>query len=486
MGFQGESVPQDVLQRRWQEAKQSASNAHHVKIERLCTHCLLTTGQLQTLMPRLRKVPARLRPHPPRAMATIGCAGDLSQTVWRNDTPTRGPAGGACSASSRQNRTHGPGQWPDRTAPLEKHLLDMLAEGFQNLRDQVEQSLTAAKRELQARRPEGATLDQAIARQRQASKARSVAETHVQDTTEALKRAEHALQVAIEAEQSATQEVQRVRTLIAEAEPPGELKPPSLATVPPQALSGLFQFLQLAGLNAQQLANVGHILGATMPPLPAGAPAQETPPPQAQLQPGSGQGARLGSPLLATEPSLRNVAPAPQQGALGGPSLRSANFLRGVVKRTTPPRVDRAVPRRHRAPAEAPPCPPIEARLLHTGAVQVGLPRHLGQCPRLSPWHRYSHWHPALRGLLLPLRWLYILAAWPSLLALGISSGFVAAKNKIPSAQKMTGRRKCFLYLFKFIIMRYMTGKIFPDLFHVILFSGWSTGSNPVKANYMI
>ena len=50
----------------------------------------------------------------------------------------------------------------------------------------------SAKRELQARKPEGATLDQAIARQRQAHKARTLAEDNVQDMKDGLSRAEMA------------------------------------------------------------------------------------------------------------------------------------------------------------------------------------------------------------------------------------------------------------------------------------------------------
>ena len=38
-----EPLTQEVLQKRWQEAKTSASQPHHVKIERLCKHCLLRT-----------------------------------------------------------------------------------------------------------------------------------------------------------------------------------------------------------------------------------------------------------------------------------------------------------------------------------------------------------------------------------------------------------------------------------------------------------
>ena len=33
----------ELLKRRWAEAKASASNARHVKIERMCAHCLLRT-----------------------------------------------------------------------------------------------------------------------------------------------------------------------------------------------------------------------------------------------------------------------------------------------------------------------------------------------------------------------------------------------------------------------------------------------------------
>ena len=53
--------------------------------------------------------------------------------------------------------------------------------------------------------------------------------------------------------------------------PDAKLQAP--AFVPAQALSGLFQFLQIAGLDARQIASVRQILGSTMPPNPPAPPA---------------------------------------------------------------------------------------------------------------------------------------------------------------------------------------------------------------------
>ena len=42
-GLAGEPLTHDLLHKRWVEARNSAANTHHVKIERLCTHCLTRT-----------------------------------------------------------------------------------------------------------------------------------------------------------------------------------------------------------------------------------------------------------------------------------------------------------------------------------------------------------------------------------------------------------------------------------------------------------
>ena len=75
----------------------------------------------------------------------------------------------------------------------------MPADGFQALRDITKQSLVAAKTELQARKPEGVTLDRAVARQRQTAKAKLLAESQVQGCRAPLERSEKALQHANEA-----------------------------------------------------------------------------------------------------------------------------------------------------------------------------------------------------------------------------------------------------------------------------------------------
>ena len=93
---------------------------------------------------------------------------------------------------------------------LEKHFLDMPVEGFQALRDVTEASLMTAKRELQARKPEGASLDKTIARQRQTAKAKLLTEEQVRDCRAALERAEKALLQASDADQIANQDVQKM------------------------------------------------------------------------------------------------------------------------------------------------------------------------------------------------------------------------------------------------------------------------------------
>ena len=241
-------------------------------------------------------------------------------------------------------------------ARLEKHLLDMPSEGFQGLRDQTELSLMAAKKELQARKPKGATLDQAIARQRQANKARTVAESHVQDLKDSLSRAETALSQAIEQEHQANQEVQRVRSLISEHDPGSEIRMPTPCNVSSAVLVGLYQFLQTAGLDYQQMAQVATVLGATAPPTPpAAAPThgqtslqeqlptalpqqnqlgaltarpQGVPAPQAVLtlqEQGLAHPANLASQLLGSQPAAQGgTAPPPQRQGRSPAPKRSA------------------------------------------------------------------------------------------------------------------------------------------------------------------
>ena len=235
---------------------------------------------------------------------------------------------------------------------LEKHLLDMPAEGFQSLRDQAEISLMAAKRELQARKPEGATLDQAIAHQRQASKARTLAEAHVQDMKDGLSRAEVALQQAVEAETQATQEVQRVRSLISKHEPGSEVRMSAPPTVPSNVLVGLYQFLQTTGLSYTQLAQVGTLLGATVPPTPPAASPLPAEPPVNE-RPGTAQQQDFDK---AQEMKRQAVISLQQQGLTHPTNLASQllgntpTALAGTVPAQTPRQGRSPVPKRKLPP----------------------------------------------------------------------------------------------------------------------------------------
>ena len=142
----------------------------------------------------------------------------LSATA-RNSTHRKAQHGGRCDdvCSADRPLLQVPlGQLKTEIARLQKHLLEMPADGFQSLRDLTEQSLASAKKELQARKPEGANLDRAIAKQRQTTKARTLAKSQIHDCQAAVQRVD--LQQAINADAAASQEVQKMRALIAEAE----------------------------------------------------------------------------------------------------------------------------------------------------------------------------------------------------------------------------------------------------------------------------
>ena len=265
----------------------------------MCTHCLLRTinskpacrGCQRSLGDCARILPGQWPPLgcPSSLLKKFGAAPQaLSEEAG---PPQSGPAPAPDKTEAMEVETN-PGQdrpllhlpvtqLKSEIARLERHLLDMPVDGFQALRDATEQSLTAVKAELQARKPEGASLDKAIARQRQAAKARQLAEDQVQESQAALDRAHKALHLAHEGEQAANQEVQKMRTLIAEAETTPELKPPQLPSMGQQTLQALCGFLQQAGLTPDQMAQVGNLLGQPVaqppPPPPVTAP---------QVQPG--------------------------------------------------------------------------------------------------------------------------------------------------------------------------------------------------------
>ena len=276
----------------------------------MCTFCLLRTvnskptcrGCQRTLSECARILPGQWPP--------LGCPSSLlkkfgeSPVVQTEETaaPLTAPPPPLEKSEGMEVET-GPGQerpllqlpvtqLKAEIARLERHLLDMPVDGFQTLRDATEQSLMAAKAELQARKPEGASLDKAIARQRQAAKARLLAEEQVQDCHAALDRAHKALQQAQEGEQAANQEVHKMRALIADAETTPELKTPHFPPMGQQTLHALCRFLQQVGLNQEQLAQVGGLLGQHVPDVPPPPPrptSQEKPGVATQLLTPSGE-----------------------------------------------------------------------------------------------------------------------------------------------------------------------------------------------------
>ena len=377
-----EPPSQELLHRRWQEAKNSASQPHHVKIERLCQHCLLRTlnskpdcrGCGRSLQDCARILPGQWPP--------LGCTAAMLRNFEEPPAATsrlQRPRAKHQTSRNQWNRNSPLQDRPLLNVPLaalkaeisrlEKHLLDMPSEGFQGLHDQTEVSLMAAKREMQARKPEGATLDQAIARQRQTNKAHTVAEAHVRDLKESLQRAEAALQQAVEQENQATQEVQRVRSLISERENGSEIRMPTPTTVPSTVLAGLYQYLQTTGLDYQQMAQVATLLGAAVPP---------TPPP-----PVPANGA---SPLQPNTEAPANLTTAqPRQGRSPAP------------KRKLPGRTgeaDRASTYYSRSPSS-------RSASRHAGSwrSEPGPRKHQGRMPGLSPPHYLiqERCHPVCR-----------------------------------------------------------------------------------------
>ena len=132
-----------------------------------------------------------------------------------------------------------------------------------------EQSLSATNLEIRTRKSAGQTLDQAIAKQRTATRAKLMSEEQVQEAKDALILAERALETATEAESAATAETARVRASIAEAEESPE-PAPSVAVSSP-ILMEVYAVLQNAGVQFDALAQVARLLGGTVPltpPLP--------------------------------------------------------------------------------------------------------------------------------------------------------------------------------------------------------------------------
>ena len=193
---------------------------------------------------------------------------------------------------------------------LEKHILELPNDGFAALREQLEATLTATTKEIQQRKPAGQSLDQALARHKAATRARAIAEEHLQQSEDALTRAKQALQTARDHELQTGQDVAKVRALIAEDDG-GEAS--KAAPVPPNVMHRIYQILQVAGLDSTHLAAVADVMGSPMPPPPPAPP---------QSQP-----AGLG-PVLVNNTGSPNdqslLPPANGVGLLGAPSGQAA------------------------------------------------------------------------------------------------------------------------------------------------------------------
>ena len=128
----------------------------------------------------------------------------------------------------------------------------------------------------------------AIAQPRQTAETKTLAEQHVAECKVALLRADIALQLAVEADQTANAKILKMRALFAETERVPEIKPVSRPVISGSVIIGLYQFLQTGGLTVDQLQQVGWIIGcqklvintSAQAPHPTGtlAPPQGMPP----------------------------------------------------------------------------------------------------------------------------------------------------------------------------------------------------------------
>ena len=104
-----EPPSQELLHRRWQEAKNSASQPHHVKIERLCQHCLLRTlnskpdcrGCGRSLQDCARILPGQWPP--------LGCTAAMLRNFEEPPAAAQQAAEATCKA-------------PDKPEPMEQEL----------------------------------------------------------------------------------------------------------------------------------------------------------------------------------------------------------------------------------------------------------------------------------------------------------------------------------------------------------------------------
>ena len=158
----------ELLRRQWAETRTRASNTHHVKIERMCTYCLLRTINWK---PSCRGCHRSLGggQWPPLGCPSsflrrlrygdgpVSVANDESWAAFRGKTGRHGGRGRSGNGTSPATGPSCPAQprgFPPRAASTE-HACGWL----QALRDVTKKSLVAAKKELQARKPEGDSLD---------------------------------------------------------------------------------------------------------------------------------------------------------------------------------------------------------------------------------------------------------------------------------------------------------------------------------------
>ena len=338
-----------TLQQQWQLAKACAMNPKHIKMEYVCSQCFgrSLTGRSSCrfcLAGMSNAMTVTLGQWPPigapRAMLAQYDATGQEQSM-RDPLPPELNGQG----SAEVDMTDAPQPSPNQERPLqqlglqqlrqqitrlERHILELPQEGYGHLRDSLEDSLAATRAELMARKPEGQALDQAIAKHKQATKAKQIAEQNLEQAKESLRLATTAYEQTKLAEEAAAQEVQKQRSAISDFEP---TQPPA-TMLPAPTMVGLYQILHQAGLGDDHLRAVASLLGTQLPPRPpAPATAQATAPmaPSATHLAQEGQDLRhpanLASQLLASGPA----APT-------GPALQARQGRSPLPRRKLPQR----------------------------------------------------------------------------------------------------------------------------------------------------
>ena len=177
---------------------------------------------------------------------------------------------------------------------LERHLLELTADAFHGLRDQLEASLSQCRGELQAKLSNGQTLDQASSKLRLAQKTKTAAAEHLQKVKAMLASAETALQQAEQQEEQARQTLTQIHARIGQAVESPPKTTPSLA---PQEVAGLCARLRQAGLQdlpweriqaalmSADTTITGPALAALSAPAPAAVPVSPQPAVQGPASP---------------------------------------------------------------------------------------------------------------------------------------------------------------------------------------------------------